>query len=47
MGARLAADQDEQRGRRDLLGPVVQAVVQGERFEVIRSVAVGDLGVQG
>ena len=46
MGARLAADLYEERGRRDLLGLVVQPIVQGEGVEVIGSVAVGDLGVQ-
>ena len=34
LGARLAADQHEQRVRRDLLGPVAQPVVQRERVEV-------------
>jgi hypothetical protein len=43
---RLAADQHEQRGGRDLPGPVVPPVIQRERLEVLTAVAVGDLGVQ-
>ena len=43
---RVTADQHEERGRRDLLCPIVQPVVQRKAVEVIRSVAVGDLGVQ-
>ena len=42
----FAADQHEQRRRRDLLGPAVPPVVQGEGFEAAGPVAVGDLGVQ-
>ena len=46
LRVRLTADQHEERGRRDLLSPTAQPVVQREGVEVIRSVAVGDLGVQ-
>ena len=46
LRAGLAADQHEQRRRRDLLGPAVPPVVQGEGFEAVGSVAVGDLGLQ-
>ena len=46
LGTRLTADQHEERGRGDLLGLVLLAVVQGEGFEVIGSVPVGDFSVQ-
>jgi len=46
LGTRLTADQHEERGRGDLLGLVLLAVVQGEGVEVIGSVHLGDLGAQ-